>query len=131
MVLPRQSSKLLRFFLPLLLVIWIATYLLPASQSTSLLDSCLFRDGKKHAPTMEEFIRQEMNHEIDGPYNLEPLTKLCRTRDCHLGLIVKCLATPGGMGNVRNMILNCIRFTLEGGGSIPVCINGTFTNLVQ
>ncbi|KAF8851043.1 hypothetical protein BDZ45DRAFT_661063 [Acephala macrosclerotiorum] len=66
---------------------------------------------------MEEFLWQEMNTEIDGPYNLEPLKELCRTRNYQPGLIVGCLAPAGGMGNVRNIILNCIRFALEGGAT--------------
>lgn len=66
--------------------------------------------------TKEEFVAQMLETEIDGEYNLEPLAALCRSKKQTPGLIVKCKATPGGMGNVRNMMLNCYRFAIEGGG---------------
>ncbi|TVY40673.1 hypothetical protein LSUB1_G004426 [Lachnellula subtilissima] len=58
-----------------------------------------------------------LENEIDGPYNLEPLAALCRSKEYTPGLIIKCKASPGGMGNVRNMMLNCYRFAIEAGAT--------------
>jgi len=66
--------------------------------------------------TKESFIADMLETEIDGPYDLEPLAALCRSKEYTPGLIIKCKATPGGMGNVRNMMLNCYRFAIEAGG---------------
>ena len=72
--------------------------------------------------TKEEFIQRELDNEFDGPYDLGPLTNLCATRSYQPGLVVKCYEIIGGMGNIRNEILNCIRFALEGGGEFPPLI---------
>lgn len=64
----------------------------------------------------QNFIKAVVSNDIDGPMNLEPLTDLCRNTQWQPGLIVKCQPFPGGIGNIRNMFLNCIRFAIEAGG---------------
>lgn len=44
------------------------------------------------------------------------LQALCNTRRWQQGLNWECVA-KGGLGNIRNEMLNCIRFALEAGGS--------------
>jgi hypothetical protein len=67
----------------------------------------------------QEFIQDVLDHEIDGPMNLGPLTELCSNTKWQPGLIAKCQALPGGIGNIRNMFLNCVRFAIEAGGLSP------------
>lgn len=69
--------------------------------------------GKKEA-----FVKQVLENEIDGPYDIGPLRDFCRSteRKWQPGLIVKCEASMGGFGNIKNMMLNCFRFAFEAGG---------------
>jgi hypothetical protein len=64
----------------------------------------------------QEFIQRVIGNEVGGPINLDPLSEICRYTEWQPGLIVKCQPVPGGIGNIRNMFLNCIRFALEAGG---------------
>lgn len=66
----------------------------------------------------QEFIQDVVNNEIGGPVNLEPLAELCRNADLQPGLIFKCEPVPGGIGNIRNMFLNCFRFAIQAGGKL-------------
>jgi hypothetical protein len=114
----RLSLNFAKLFLPLFLILSTSYYLFHFRGRLSIINYNPFSDDPTSIPvSREEFIRQELKNEIDGPYDGEPLAALCGTRNYQPGLIVKCLAAPGGMGNVRNMMLNCIRFALEGGGS--------------
>lgn len=65
----------------------------------------------------QEFIQHVIENEVGGPINLDPLSEICRYTEWQPGLIVKCQPVPGGIGNIRNMFLNCIRFALEAGGT--------------
>ncbi|KAK0108626.1 hypothetical protein ONS95_003419 [Cadophora gregata] len=56
-------------------------------------------------------------NEIDGPFNNGTLVELCRTRHWTPGLIFKCEAPEGGIGNVRNVFLNCVRYAIEAGAT--------------
>ncbi|KAH9207081.1 hypothetical protein DL95DRAFT_314324, partial [Leptodontidium sp. 2 PMI_412] len=56
-------------------------------------------------------------NEIDGPFNNSTLIELCKTRDWTPGLIFKCEAPEGGIGNVRNVFLNCVRYAIEAGAT--------------
>lgn len=80
----------------------------------------------------QNFIKAVIRNDVDGPMNLEPLTDLCRNTKWQPGLIVKCQPFPGGVGNIRNMFLNCIRFAIEAGGmSSPSICGRTFLTVVQ
>ena len=73
--------------------------------------------GKK-AWYVESLLAEES--EIDGPFNNSTLVELCRTREWTPGLIFKCEAPEGGIGNVRNVFLNCVRYAIEAGGLSPL-----------
>jgi hypothetical protein len=58
----------------------------------------------------------EVGGELDG----RELAKLCQSRRWHpeeKALIVSCEPIPGGIGEVKNGALNCVRFAIEIGGS--------------
>jgi len=66
------------------------------------------------------FIQDVVGSEIDGPHNNAPLTALCTQGTWIEGLIFKCAAAIGGVGNVRNIFLNCVRYAIEAGGLSPL-----------
>jgi hypothetical protein len=68
------------------------------------------------AENKETFVRAALENHIDGPYRVEPLQELCKSINYQPGLIVKCDPPRGGFGNVKFMMLNCIRFAFEAGG---------------
>ncbi|TVY78176.1 hypothetical protein LSUE1_G007122 [Lachnellula suecica] len=102
-----------RLFVALLVVLG-TTYYLFHAPGQGILPS--FKSDVVQLTPKELFVKQMLEEEIDGPYNLEPLAALCRNKEQAPGLIIKCKAVPGGMGNVRNMMLNCYRFAIEAGG---------------
>lgn len=58
----------------------------------------------------------EVGGELDG----HELAKLCQSKRWHpeeKALIVSCEPIPGGIGQVKNGALNCVRFAIEIGGS--------------
>lgn len=67
--------------------------------------------GKKNV-----FIHNTMANEIDGPFDNSTIVELCARTQWVPGLIFKCEAPEGGVGNVRNVFLNCIRYAIEAGG---------------
>jgi len=68
--------------------------------------------GKKGA-----FVESALTTEIDGPFDNSTLIELCRSRTWTPGLIFKCEAPQGGIGNVRNVFLNCVRYAIEAGAT--------------
>ena len=80
--------------------------------------------GRKSASTpwpstKEAFVQAELENEIDGPHDLEPLKDLCKTKDFQPGLIIRCDPVDSDLGHVRSMVLGMVRFALEAGGTWP------------
>jgi hypothetical protein len=69
--------------------------------------------GKKAA-----FVEAVLDTEIDGPIDNGALVELCKRKVWTPGLIFNCEAPQGGVGNVRNVFLNCIRYAIEAGGTL-------------
>ena len=67
--------------------------------------------GKKAA-----FIQEAADWEIDGPFDQRPLHGICAGTKWRPGLIFECKPSYGGVGNVRNTILTCVRYAIEAGG---------------
>lgn len=99
-----------------------AWYLLSSSISPSALDttpSTVWRpslgsggsNGKK-----DLFIQQLLNHDLNPKVNGSALTEVCARKVWHRGLIFSCDPAEGGIGNIRNIILNCVRYAIEAGG---------------
>lgn len=93
-------------------VVFVALYNAPNSIPRPFNDNFLFGQTIPEA----KFVQTFLENPIDGPHDLAPLRELCASRQWTEGLILKCAPTPGGVGNVRNMLLNCLRFGLEAGG---------------
>lgn len=107
-----DSSRLfhlLKFVLPLVIVIWSLDYL-ARSHSTYTEVLRKFRDEKKL------FIADFLDHEIDGRFDGSAITALCTSKKWTKGLMLSCEPPPGGIGEVKNAHLHCIRFAMELGG---------------
>jgi hypothetical protein len=94
-------------------LIFAAYYTLTPSKSGSRSFYDVAVSGKKGA-----FIESASTTEIDGPFDNTTLVELCKTRTWTPGLIFKCEAPAGGIANVRNVFLNCVRYAIEAGGNI-------------
>lgn len=66
------------------------------------------------------FIRAFLDIEIDGPWDSKPIQKLCARTKWEEGLTFVCEAPQGGVGNVRNVFLNCVRYAIQAGGSSSI-----------
>jgi hypothetical protein len=62
------------------------------------------------------FVEAVLGTEIDGPIDNSALKELCKRKIWTPGLIFSCEAPQGGVGNVRNVFLNCVRYAIEAGG---------------
>lgn len=67
-------------------------------------------------PHKEMFIERALSSTIDGKYDGRALNEVCSRTNWTEGLIFSCHGLEGGLGNVRNIFLNCIRYTIEAGG---------------
>lgn len=65
------------------------------------------------------FMTDYLENEIDGKFDGSELAKLCARKTWHpehQALILSCEPVPGGIGEVKNGHLQCIRFAIEIGG---------------
>lgn len=72
-----------------------------------------FKDEKKL------FVSDLLENEVDGSFEGTELARLCATRRWRpedKALVLTCAPMPGGVGEVKNGHLNCIRFAIEIGG---------------
>ena len=63
------------------------------------------------------FVEAVLETEIDGAIENSALVELCKKRVWTPGLIFNCETPKGGVGNVRNVFLNCLRYAIEAGGT--------------
>ncbi len=109
-----KLAHLLKFAVPITLFLWAVVYLFPSKSSYSEFLR-QFKDEKNL------FVTDFLEHEIDGQFNGEPIARLCRSKKWTPGLVLTCDATPGGVGEVKNAHLNCIRIAMEMGGKLHTC----------
>lgn len=62
------------------------------------------------------FVKAILENEFDSEFDPAPIKKVCDRTQWHAGLIFTCTPPQGGIGNVRNVFLNCIRYAMEAGG---------------
>lgn len=78
----------------------------------------------KSGHTKEEWITATVHGHVDGTVDMRALTSKCDAADWLEGLTLTCTEVIGGVGNVRNKMLNCIRFAIEAGGKLSFCSSG-------
>lgn len=57
------------------------------------------------------------NYDFDGEYIGWPLERVCKESTVTPHLVYDCDNNSGGIGNIRNFILTCIRYAIEAGAS--------------
>lgn len=65
------------------------------------------------------FVRAFLEHEIDGAFDPAPIREVCASKTWNDKLTIVCGAPQGGIGNVRNVFLTCLRYAIEAGGWSP------------
>ncbi|GKT55286.1 alternative oxidase [Colletotrichum tofieldiae] len=66
----------------------------------------------------ELFIKDFLEHEIDGRFDGTAIQSLCAAKKWTPGLLMSCDEAAGGIGEVRNAHLHCIRFAIEAGAAL-------------
>ena len=112
---------------PIISVVLLCTFYLSRSSNYHPSFPSLLQHGNV-AYNKEHFVQDILNSEIDGPFNNTSLTTLCSRQDWIEGLVIECVGFGGGVGNIRNVFLNCFRYAIEAGGLLTSFIN-TFDNI--
>jgi hypothetical protein len=112
----RRSLVLkLSFILAVLLVFTPLLFLHLPNLQPRLVD--LHRTLKIHKDPSEKFIEKVLTSSIEGEYDSKALAFVCEKTQWTEGLIFSCEGLQGGIGNFRNVLLNCVRFAIEAGGT--------------
>ncbi|KAM7221099.1 hypothetical protein V8F06_003484 [Rhypophila decipiens] len=82
----------------------------------------LSTSGADRATTISkhDFIAAVLRDPVEGLVDLGPIQKKCNETKFQEGLIWQCAPVNGGIGNVVNMVLNCVRYALEAGATTLV-----------
>lgn len=119
-----RCLRLLKFFLPISIIIFASAYLLTSSRYTSLPSPSWAKQQSQNPITIQDdpetkaaFIKEASVWEIDGPFNNTALQNLCLSKKWIQGLHFKCAPAFGGVGNVRNIVLTCVRYAIEAGAT--------------
>ncbi|CAK7200836.1 hypothetical protein SEUCBS139899_003535 [Sporothrix eucalyptigena] len=67
--------------------------------------------------TKEEYIDAVLRNPVEGLPDLKPIRAMCDATKFQPGLVWHCELVNGGIGNVGNMWLNCVRFAIEAGAT--------------
>ena len=67
----------------------------------------------------EAFIETALQTPIEDAFDSQPIKDLCGKTTWTPGLIFQCDSPQGGVGNVENFFMNCVRFAIEAGGMSP------------
>lgn len=61
-----------------------------------------------------------MAAEIGGDFDGTPLKELCSKKIFHHRAVIDCGRIQGGVGNVRNVVQSCLRYTIEAGADFII-----------
>lgn len=106
-----QLSYLLKFALPAIIIVWSITFFTNSSEAyTEVLRA--FQNEKKL------FITDFLKHEIDGSFDGLGIAQVCENNTWTNDLYLSCDSPAGGVGNVKNAHLTCIRLAIEMGAEL-------------
>lgn len=112
-VFPRYKSRLVVFLLVLITVcLWKSS----SSRHYELRQGFYKTYQKAKFGQKQVFINTVTDTTIDGPFDNSAIKNLCASRNWNDGLIAQCGTPQGGVSNVRNVFLNCVRYAIEAGG---------------
>lgn len=104
----------LRFFAAVLVLSWIFVEFGGGGDSHNQYAD-LFRQFRDQRAV---FINDFLNHDVNGGFKGDGLADLCSTKKWTPGLLLTCDAIPGGVADVKNGVLTCLRIAIEMGGTI-------------
>ena len=113
-ILPRHNSRFV--VCVLLLVIISSLYTLSSYRHNNLRQDIHQVYQKVKLGQKQVFIQTATQTAIDGPYDDSAIKSLCASKNWTEGLIATCGTPQGGVSNVRNVFLNCVRYAIEAGG---------------
>lgn len=64
----------------------------------------------------EDYIAAVLRNPVEGLLDPAPIRAMCDATKFQDGLVWHCELVNGGVGNVGNMWLNCLRYAIEAGG---------------
>jgi len=105
-------TRLVKIVIPLIFISWVLFYF---GISKSRYDEVV----RQLRSEKSVFINDFLQNEIDGDFDGSGIDRLCESKQWIPGLIMSCDAAPGGVGEVRNAQLHCIRIAMEVGGTFP------------
>jgi hypothetical protein len=65
----------------------------------------------------EAFVKTAIQTPIEEPLDNGSIRDLCGNKTWTDGLVFECDSPQGGVGNVENFFMNCVRFAIEAGGT--------------
>ncbi|OAA61927.1 hypothetical protein SPI_04786 [Niveomyces insectorum RCEF 264] len=68
----------------------------------------------------EEYVAAVLRNPVAGVLDPEPIRRKCADTTFQAGLVWHCELVNGGIGNVGNMWLNCLRYALEAGATTVI-----------
>ncbi|KAF7927974.1 hypothetical protein BELL_0715g00020 [Botrytis elliptica] len=110
MVLSQQSFQFFKFGLIFIVTIGFGFYLFSDHDYHETLQIAV--SGKKGI-----FVQKALRADIDGPFDDSTLVEVCDNTEWREGLIFQCEAPSGGVANIRNILLNCVRYAIEAGAT--------------
>ena len=110
-----QLFSALKAALPAIAIIWTLAYF-TTSPSTYSGFTRKFKNEK------DLFVSDFLEHEIDGRFDGSSIAELCKRKTWTPGLFLSCDSPAGGVSNVKNAHLNCIRFAIEMGGMFRLLV---------
>ncbi|KAK3316188.1 hypothetical protein B0H66DRAFT_284381 [Apodospora peruviana] len=73
--------------------------------------------SNRAAMSKNDFIAAVVRNPVEGLVDLGPIQQKCNETKFQDGLVWQCAPVNGGIGNVVNMVLNCVRYALEAGAT--------------
>jgi hypothetical protein len=116
-ILPRHNSRFVACVL--LLVIISSLYKFSSYRRDDLRQDIHRVYQKVKLGQKQAFIQTATETAIDGPFDNSAIKSLCASKNWTEGLIATCGTPQGGVSNVRNVFLNCVRYAIEAGCKLP------------
>lgn len=102
-------AHIIQILVPLLFIVWTLFYF---GLARSRYDEVV--RGLSNPKTV--FVNDFLANEVDGRFDGWGIARLCQRTKWIPDLIMSCAPSSGGVGEVRNAHLNCIRIAIEIGG---------------
>ncbi|EFX05648.1 hypothetical protein CMQ_3717 [Grosmannia clavigera kw1407] len=109
----------------------IARYAVPAVVIFWILIRVAFHEKSRFAELFGQhrnektiFVDDFLLLEVDGEFDGSAIETLCNNKTWTPGIVLTCEAVPGGLADVKNGILSCIRTAIEMGSSAGVVLPG-------